>query len=56
MLLHPLVVPVTVYVVFTDGEAVTVWPVVEDNAVAGDHVYVVPPLAESIAALCGQIC
>jgi hypothetical protein len=45
---HPLVVPVTVYVVVTVGFAVTVAPVVEDNPVEGLHVYVVAPLAVSI--------
>jgi hypothetical protein len=38
-------VPVTVYVVVAAGLADTVAPVVEPRPVAGDHVYVVPPLA-----------
>ena len=38
-------VPVTVYVVVVGGLAVTVAPVVEDNPVAGVHVYVVAPFA-----------
>lgn len=44
----PTVVPVTVYVVVTDGLAFTLAPVVLDNPVAGLHVYVAPPLAVNI--------
>jgi hypothetical protein len=45
---HPkLLVPVTVYVVVSDGAAVTVAPVVADRPVAGDHVYVAAPVAVS---------
>jgi hypothetical protein len=38
-------VPVTVYVVVAVGLAVTVTPVVADSPVAGDHTYVVAPVA-----------
>ena len=47
MFVHPLIVPVTVYVVVIVGVAVTVAPVVALNAVAGLQVYVVAPLAVS---------
>ena len=43
--LHPLLVPVTVYVVVTDGNAVTINPTVLLKPVAGAHVYVFAPLA-----------
>lgn len=38
-------VPVTVYVVVAAGVAVTLVPVVALNAVAGDQIYVIAPLA-----------
>jgi hypothetical protein len=38
-------VPVTLYVVFTVGDASTVPPVVADNPAVGTHVYVVAPFA-----------
>jgi hypothetical protein len=47
-LLHPAVVPVTVYVVVAAGLAVTVAPVVADSPVAGDQLYVVAPVAVSV--------
>jgi hypothetical protein len=40
---HPLLLPVTVYVVEVEGLAVTVEEVVLFNPVAGDQVYVVAP-------------
>lgn len=46
------VVPVMVYVVVVTGVAVTVDPVVDDNPVAGDQLYVPPtpaPLAVNVA-------
>jgi hypothetical protein len=46
---HPASVPFTVYIVVTVGFAVTAAPLVPDNPVGGDHVYVVAPLAESPA-------
>lgn len=48
VLVHPLCVPVTVYVCVLVGEAATVAPVVPLNPVAGDHEYVVAPLAVSV--------
>ena len=45
-------VPVTVYVMVEAGFAVTVEPVVALSPVAGDHVYVVAPLAVSVAVCC----
>jgi hypothetical protein len=45
-------VPVTVYVVVEVGFAVTGEPVVELSAVDGVHVYVVAPLAVSVAVCC----
>ena len=42
-------VPVTVYVVLTEGLAITVAPVVVFNPVAGDHVYVFAPFAVNVA-------
>ena len=50
VLLHPAVVPVTVYVVVAPGLAVTVAPVVADSPVAGDQLYVVAPVAVSVVA------
>ena len=44
---HPFRSPVMVYVMVAAGLAVTFEPVVELNAVAGLHVYVFAPLAES---------
>jgi hypothetical protein len=47
---QPLIsVPATVYVMFDVGFAVTDEPVVELNAVDGDHVYVFAPPAVSAA-------
>jgi hypothetical protein len=46
---HPKASPVTVYVIVEDGLAVTLAPVVELRFVAGDHVYVLAPLAVSVA-------
>ena len=43
-------VPVTVYVMFDVGLAVTDVPVVADKEVAGAHVYVVPPVAVKVFA------
>ena len=45
---HPLISPVTVYVVEADGLAETLAPVVALNAVEGLHVYVLAPLALSV--------
>ena len=45
-------VPVTEYVVVEVGFAVTGEPVVELSAVDGVHVYVVAPLAVSVAVCC----
>ena len=43
---HPLIsVAVTIYVVFTDGLAFTVLPVVAESPAAGDHEYEIPPPA-----------
>ena len=44
-------VPVTVYVMFDVGLAVTDVPVGADSDVAGAHVYVVPPVAVKVLAL-----
>ena len=44
-----LSVPVTVYVEVEEGFAVTVEPVVALSPVAGDQMYVVAPLAVSVA-------
>lgn len=44
-------VPVTVYVVVTAGEAVTIAPVVELRPVNGLHEYVVAPLAVRLTLL-----
>lgn len=52
---HPDVVPVTVYVMVTVGDAVTVEPVVALSDVAGDHVYVVAPLAVRVLLLPAQM-
>ena len=46
-LVHPPVVPVTVYVIVEFGLAVTLAPVVALKFVFGDHAYVVAPLALS---------
>jgi hypothetical protein len=51
VLLQPLYVPVTVYVVDVDGDATTLAPYVELSPVAGPHVYTVAPDAESVALL-----
>ena len=48
-------VPVTVYVVVAEGVAVTVAPLVALNPVAGDQLYVFPPVAVSVALWLGQI-
>ena len=44
VLVHPLVVPVTVYVVVTVGLAVTVVPADEERLPGGAQVYVVAPV------------
>ena len=49
LLVHPLV-PVTVYRVVLVGLAVTTDPVVALRPVAGDHVYVLAPLAVNVEA------
>jgi hypothetical protein len=49
--LHPAAdVPVMVYVVVAAGFAVTLAPVVADKPVAGDQVYVDPPVAVKVTA------
>src|SRR5690242_2186174 len=48
-------VPTTWYVVVTDGLAITELPVVALRFVAGDHAYVLAPVAESVAELPKQI-
>lgn len=48
VLLHPELVPVTVYVVIIVGLAVTLVPVEADSPTAGDHTYVVPPLPVNV--------
>jgi len=52
---HPLVVPVTVYVVELPGFAVTVDPVVALNPVEGVQLYVVPPEAVSVVEVPEQM-
>jgi hypothetical protein len=49
---HPFEVPVTVYIVVEVGLAVTGEPMVELNPVAGDHTYVVAPVAVSDVVDC----
>jgi hypothetical protein len=44
---HPLDVPITVYVVVLAGFAVTGEPVVELSPIAGLHAYVLAPLTVS---------
>ena len=52
MLLQPLAAtPVTVYVVVVVGFAVGLAQLVQDNPVAGDHVYVLAPVAASVVLL-----
>ena len=46
---HPFVFPVTTYVVVVAGFAVTTLPVVALKFVEGVQLYVVPPLADSVA-------
>ena len=53
---HPATsVPVTLYVVVANGVAVTEVPVVADNPVAGDQIYVDAPLAVRVEDAPGQI-
>jgi hypothetical protein len=52
---HPPEAAVIVYVVLTAGDAVTLVPLVELSPVPGLQVYVVPPLAVSVAEFPAQI-
>jgi hypothetical protein len=52
---HPFVVPVMVYVVVVPGVNVTVAPVAALRFVAGDHEYVVAPVAVNVAVAVEQI-
>jgi hypothetical protein len=52
---HPNAVPVIVYVVVVPGVNVTVAPVVPLKLVAGDHEYVVAPVAVNVAVAVAQI-
>lgn len=53
--LQPAVLPVTVYVVVVEGEAVTLLPVVAERPAPGDHVYVLPPVAVKVVVLPAQM-
>jgi len=55
VLLQPNEEPVNVYVVVRVGVAVTLAPVVADKPVAGDQLYVVPPLPVSVVEVPAQI-
>jgi len=55
VLLQPKEEPVNAYVVVRVGVAVTLAPVVADKPVAGDQLYVVPPLPVSVVEVPAQI-
>ena len=52
---HAPVVPITVYIVVPEGLAMTVFPVVVFNPVAGDQTYVLAPDATKVSDVPPQI-